>query len=91
MFLGIRVDDQERGLNIDVMQDLVVEKHKNFEDFILFHIPFALDVINNPFWIDIQTGEIKYIDFQVSTNPNDVVTVASSFKDFCMQIKKRTI
>jgi hypothetical protein len=65
MFLGIRVDDQERGLNIDV--------------------------INNPFWIDIQTGEIKYIDFQVSTNPNDVVTVASSFKDFCMQIKKRTI
>lgn len=90
-FLGIRVDDQERGLNIDVMQDLVVEKHKNFEDFILFHIPFALDVINNPFWIDIQTGEIKYIDFQVSTNPNDVVTVASSFKGFCMQIKKRTI
>jgi hypothetical protein len=65
MFLGIRVDDQERGLNIDV--------------------------INNPFWIDIQTGVIKYIDFQVSTNPNDVVTVASSFKGFCMQIKKRTI
>jgi hypothetical protein len=50
-----------------------------------------IDVINNPFWIDIQTGEIKYIDFQVSTNPNDVVTVASSFKGFCMQIKKRTI
>jgi hypothetical protein len=65
MFLGIRVDDQERGLNIDV--------------------------INNPFWIDIQTGVIKYIDFQASTNPNDVVTVASSFKGFCMQIKKRTI
>jgi hypothetical protein len=37
MFLGIRVDDQERGLNIDVMQDLVVEKHKNFEDFMFFN------------------------------------------------------
>lgn len=91
MFLEIRVDDEKRGLNIDVMQDLIGEKYKSFEDFILFHIPFALDVINNPFWIDIQTGEIKYIDFQVSTNPNDVVTVASSFKDFCMRIRKRTI
>jgi len=26
-----------------------------FEDFILFHIPFATDVTGNPFWIDIQS------------------------------------
>ncbi len=89
MFLGVRVDDQEGGLNIDVMNDIITEKYKKFEDFVLFHIPFALDVIDNPFWIDIQTGEIKYIDFQVSNNPNDVITVASSFKNFCKCIRKR--
>ncbi len=89
MFLKIRVDDQERGLNIDVINDIITEKYKKFEDFVLFHIPFALDVIDNPFWIDIQTGEIRYIDFQVSTNPKDVITVASSFKNFCACIRKR--
>ena len=89
-FLKIRVDDQKRGLNIDVMNDIITEKYKKFDDFVLFHFPFALDVIDNPFWIDIQTGEIKYIDFQVSTNPNDVVIVASSFKNFCKYIRKRT-
>ena len=91
LFLPIRVDDEMRGLNIDVMNDLIVEKYKGFEDFILFHIPFALDVVDNPFWIDIQTGEIKYLDFQVSTNPDDVITVASSFKEFCKCIRKRRI
>ncbi|MCM1500193.1 MAG: hypothetical protein NC124_17155 [Clostridium sp.] len=90
MFLGVREDDHEEGLNIDVMNDIITEKYKKFEDFVLFHIPFALDVIDNPFWIDVQTGEIKYIDFQVSNDPNDVITVASSFKNFCKCIRKRT-
>lgn len=88
MFLGIRVGEKG-GLDMDVMTDIVAEKYKDFEDFVLFHIPFALDVTHNPFWIDVQTGEIKYIDFQVSTNPDDVITVASSFREFCKCIRKR--
>lgn len=89
LFLQIRVDDEKKGLNTDVMNDLIVEKYKEFEDFVLFHIPFALDVVDNPFWIDIQTGEIKYINFEVSINPDDVITVASSFREFCKHIRKR--
>ena len=65
-FLRIRVEDKNmqgniRGLDMDNMNDLIVEKYSAFEDFVLFHIPFALDVVQNPFWIDTQTGEIKYI------------------------------
>lgn len=92
MFLKIPVGDQEKepkGLNIDSVSDIVVEKYNRFDDFVLFHIPFALDVTDNPFWIDTQTGEIKYIDFQMSTNPKDVITVASSFREFCQHIKRR--
>lgn len=87
-FLSIPVNDDE-GLNIEVMKDLIVEKYDNFEDFVLFHIPFALDVVENPFWIDTQTGEIKYTDFQVSSNPDDAITVATSFKAFCKCITNR--
>ena len=91
LFLRIPVENDQRGLNIDVMSDIITEKYKKFEDFVLFHIPFALDIMDNPFWIDIQTGEIKYIDFQKTTNPNEVITVASSFINFCKCIMKRKI
>ena len=44
---------------------------------------------SNPFWIDIQTGEIKYTDYEVCLNPDeDAIVVASSFKDFCKCIRK---
>ena len=89
MFLGIRVGDEKRGLNIEVMSDIITEKYKRFEDFVLFHIPFALDVTDNPFWIDLQTGEIKYTNFQLSCDPDDVITVAGSFKNFCKRITNR--
>lgn len=89
VFLPIRVGDEEmEGSTIDTVRYRVEEKYESFEDFVLFHIPFALDMIDNPFWIDIETGEIKYIDFEKSTDPDDVITVASSFKEFCKQIKR---
>ena len=71
------------------MNDFIVEKYEAFEDFVLFHIPFALDVVDNPFWIDVQSGEIKYINFEKSQSPDDVITVATSFKNFCRCITKR--
>lgn len=91
IFLHIPVGDERKGVNIEVMKDRIAERYPDFEDFVLFHIPFAVDVRNNPFWIDIQTGEIKYIDFQESQNPDDAITVAYSFKDFCKHIRKRDI
>jgi len=72
--------------NMESIKDSVLMKYGDFEDFVLFHIPFAMDVASNIFWIDIQSGEIKYTDFRESINPEDVITVAFSFKDFCKRI-----
>ena len=91
LFLPMRVNDEGKGLNIDTMRYMIEEKYDSFEDFVLFHIPFAVDVTDNPFWIDIQTGEIKYIDFEESTDPDDVITVAPSFKEFCKRIRGRSV
>ena len=59
LFLPIRVNDEGKGLNIDTMRYIIEEKYESFEDFVLFHIPFALDVADNPFWIDIQTQTVS--------------------------------
>jgi len=91
-FLIIPVGDANEGFDIERFMDLVTIDYKNYEDFMLFHIPFALDVVSNPFWIDIQTGEIKYTDFEECLNPDeDAVIVASSFKNFCKRIRKNQL
>lgn len=88
VFLSISLNDVQGG-NIESTKDMILLAHENYEDFMLFHIPFALDAVSNPFWIDIQTGEIKYTDYEVCLNPDeDAIVVASSFKDFCKCIRK---
>ncbi|MDE6621176.1 MAG: hypothetical protein K2K74_11950, partial [Lachnospiraceae bacterium] len=88
-FLPIPVGDTKSG-NIESRKDLIALNYENYEDFMLFHIPFALDVVDNPFWIDIQTGEIKYTNHEVCLNPDkEAITVASSFKNFCKRIRNR--
>jgi len=86
-------DEPFRGLDTEYEKDLIVEKFSNFEDFVLFHIPFALDAAGSPFWIDIQSGEIKFTDFQerFSADPDDAITVAFSFGEFCKRITNRNI
>ena len=88
-FLSIPIDDIKK-VDIESWKDVIAQKQENYEDFMLFHIPFALDVVENTFWIDIQTGEIKFTDFEVCLNPDeDAITVASSFKNFCKCIRRR--
>lgn len=58
-----------------------------FDDFISFNIPFADNFGDNDFWIDIQTGEVKYIDYESSYNPDDAIIVAPSFIDFCQSLQ----
>lgn len=62
------------------MKDIIDEKYVAFEDFVLFHILFAVDVRGNPFWLDIQSGEIEYIDLEESQKPDDAITVSFCFK-----------
>ena len=87
-FLAIPVDCANQEMNIEMWKDAMELMYNNFENFMLFHIPFAIDATENTFWIDIQTGEIKYTDRNVCMNPDeDAITVASSFKRFCKCIR----
>lgn len=79
-FSGNSIGQEE----IDEIDDFPGKK-----DFIRFYtIHNGGDFIDGA-WFYPQTGEIKYIDFQMSTNPKDVITVASSFREFCQHIKRR--
>lgn len=40
VFLSVVGDDLERP-GIENLRDSIGEQHKNYEDFVLFHIPFA--------------------------------------------------
>ena len=63
---------------------------EDFNDFIDFHFPFAFNDGDNDFWIDIQSGEVKYIDYEdFGYDSNKAIIVSSSFKDFIMNLKSR--
>ena len=63
---------------------------EDFDEFIDFHFPFAFNDGDNDFWIDIQSGEVKYIDYEdFGYDSNKAIIVSSSFKDFIMNLKSR--
>ena len=75
-------------ISIESEKDRRIDYSDAFEDFVSFHIPFAENDDDNSFWIDIQTGEVKYIDFEsMDYNPANAIVVASSFSDFCKRIE----
>ncbi|MGS0897315.1 SMI1/KNR4 family protein [Burkholderia stagnalis] len=53
------------------------------------HYPFAGDAGDNDFWIDVETGKIKYILWESSKNVSDVVDVAPNFSEFVNNIVPR--
>jgi len=86
-------DNSESKYTTDINK--VIERREllseDFEEFILFHIPFADNYADNDFWIDIQTGAIKYMDYETSYDPKDAIIVAPLFSEFCkkLQAKRR--
>lgn len=81
-------DDEKSNFTISIEEEIDRRNYSDdFEDFILFNIPFAINDADNDFWIDIQSGEIKYVDYSVSYDPNNAIIIAPSFSDFCKNIK----
>ena len=63
---------------------------QDFDEFIDFHFPFAFNDGDNDFWIDIQSGEVKYIDYEdFGYDPDKAIIVASSFKEFITNLESR--
>jgi len=80
-------DEEVCTFSIAEEKDRRLIASEKFEDFNLFNIPFANNHGDNSFWIHIQTGEVRYMDFGKSYDPNDAILVAPSFYDFCKQIR----
>ncbi|WP_420480876.1 SMI1/KNR4 family protein [Burkholderia lata] len=53
------------------------------------HFPFAGDAGDNDFWIDLRTGEIKYVLWESEENVDDVIDIAPTFSDFVNNIVPR--
>ena len=61
---------------------------KKFDNFIKCHIPFANDAGDDTYWISMKTGEVKFMEYAyVGYNPDDAITVAYSFSDFCTRVR----
>ncbi|MCL5247600.1 hypothetical protein M4I21_17400 [Cellulophaga sp. 20_2_10] len=89
--IPIEEDNEESDYTTSLIEaserrELVSEE---LEEFALFNFPFADNYADNDFWIDIQTGEIKYIDYEESYDPNDAIIVAPSFSEFCKNIQAK--
>jgi hypothetical protein len=89
------VNDDDYGLEIEFiytvehlkkMWEATKEHSPEANCFAETHIPFARDCAGNDFWIEMQTGLIKYISWEDGL-PNGIVVVAPNFKDFCLAIK----
>lgn len=84
-------EDSEYTLSIPEAAERREGYSNKFDKFVLFHIPFADNFGDNDFWIDVQTGEVKYIDYEECDNPDDAILIAPSFIEFCehLQAKRR--
>ena len=61
---------------------------EDFDEFIDF--PFPFNDGDNDFWIDIQSGEVKYVDYEdFGYEPDKAIIVASSFKEFITNLESR--
>ncbi|MDR5784647.1 hypothetical protein QCE63_35240 [Caballeronia sp. LZ065] len=71
-------------MSIPEMWRINKKSFKTLELFSKAHFPFAADASGNNYWIDIETGKIKYIAMD---SDGSEVEVAPSFSIFCRGIQ----
>lgn len=88
-------DDEDEGLEIEFIYSLehltkmwnVLKNRSNeAKKFVETHIPFARDAAGNEFFIEINSGVIKYISWEDGLTEN-ITDIAPDFKEFCMAIE----
>lgn len=94
-FLHVNNENNDDNFETDSITEVLERRlliSEEFEDFIDFHFPFADNFYaDTDFWIDIQTGEVKYMDYEgMLYNPNKAIAIAPSFKDFCEGLSNST-
>lgn len=68
------------------VREALKEHSEEAKEFIKTHIPFAGNAGGNDFFIEIPTGEIKYISWEYEIEEG-LIGVANNFKEFCLAIE----
>lgn len=76
--------ESEYLLSINEVLSRRVRYSQFIKDFAKEHILFAVDAGDNDYWINTNTGEIKYIRRDLE---DQVIEVAPTFYDFCINIE----
>ena len=53
------------------------------------HFPFAGDAGDNDFWINVETGEVKYVLWESEESVDEIIDIAPTFSDFVNNIVPR--
>lgn len=61
----------------------------DLNEFAKTHFPFSGNAGDNDYWLDLTTGQIKYIRWESDDNPDNAIIVAPTFYDFCMAIQSK--
>ncbi|MCA8293731.1 SMI1/KNR4 family protein [Burkholderia sp. AU30198] len=87
-------DESEVNLrSAEKVRGLRAKYSERRDRFCRTHFPFAGDAGDNDFWIDVGTGEVKYVLWESEGDVDDVVSVAPTFSDFVNNIvpRRRTV
>jgi len=68
------------------MWNVLKNRSNETKKFVETHIPFARDAAGNEFFIEFNTGMVKYIFWEDGLNGN-IIDVVPNFKEFCLAIR----
>ncbi|HDT6507335.1 TPA: SMI1/KNR4 family protein [Klebsiella aerogenes] len=74
-------------LSINEVWDIRRKYSESIKEFAKQHFPFAGDAGDNDYWLDMGSGNVKYIRWESDDNPDNAIIVAPTFYDFCMGIQ----
>lgn len=90
-FNFISLDDVDSPYLLSI-SDVLKYRRKISKDFINFtqlNIPFAGDAGDDDYWISLETGEIKYTRSTDIDCLDNIIDIAPSFRDFCLNIQSK--
>ncbi|EBG2397015.1 SMI1/KNR4 family protein [Salmonella enterica subsp. enterica] len=85
-YISKKIEDDGSPLSSSLkVKALTYKNYPELRAFLGKHFPFAGDSGSGDYWIDIVSGEIKYV--RLESLPLQIVTVAPTFCDFCLNIR----
>lgn len=90
-FNFIPINDIHSSYLLSIL-DILKYRRNISEDFIYFsqlHIPFAGDAGDGDYWINLESGRVKYTRSTDIDCLNNIIDIAPSFRDYCLNIQSK--